>query len=362
MKTRIGIVGLGNISGIYLENLTGMFSGRVEIGGVADLLPQRAEKAAGEYGVKAMTVEELLGSEKIDLILNLTIPQAHVEIYDRALDAGKHVYGEKPFSIERGDAIRLLKKAEGKDLVMGSAPDTFLGGGIQTCAKLIEDGWIGRPVAATAFMTCHGHEGWHPNPEFYYKKGGGPMFDMGPYYLTALVALLGPISRVSGSARKSFPTRRITSRPKCGTVIDVEVPTHIAGTIDFANGAVGTIITSFDIWHAHLPNIEIYGSEGTLRVPDPNTFGGPVLLRRHDQPEWAEIPLTHGYSENSRGLGVTEMAAAIQEKRTPRASGTLAAHVVDAMTGFHTASESAQYHDMEVKTDKPALLPMSGIV
>ncbi len=192
---------------------------------------------------------------------------------------------------------------------MGSAPDTFLGGGLQTCRKLIDEGAIGEPVAAVAFMTGHGPEGWHPDPEFFYRPGAGPMFDMGPYYLTALVSLLGPIVRVTGSTRISFPERTIGSGPKQGQKIVVETPTHVAGVLDFAGGAVATIITSFDVWAANLPCIEIYGSEGSLSVPDPNTFGGPVRIRLAGDKEWREVPLTHGFTENSRGLGVADMAS-----------------------------------------------------
>jgi predicted dehydrogenase len=202
----------------------------------------------------------------------------------------------------------------------------------------------------------HGHEHWHPGPEFYYKTGGGPMFDMGPYYLTALVNLLGPIARVSGSAKKSFETRTITGEPLQGTVINVDVPTHIAGVMDFACGAVGTIITSFDVYSHTLPCIEIYGSEGTLRVPDPNTFGGPVYIKRFREEAWSEIPLLKNYPENSRGLGLTDMAEAIAEGRPHRASGELAYHVLDVMHGFHDASASGKYYEVKSSCERPAPL------
>jgi len=233
--------------------------------------------------------------------------------------------------------------AREKGLRVGSAPDTFLGGGLQTCRKLIDDGAIGEPVAAVAFMTGHGPEGWHPDPEFFYKPGAGPMFDMGPYYLTALVSLLGPITRVTGSTRISFPERTIGSGPKHGQKIVVETPTHVAGVLDFAGGAVATIITSFDVWAANLPRIEIYGSEGSLSVPDPNTFGGPVRIRLARDKEWRDVPLTHVYTENCRGLGVAEMAQAIRTGRPHRASGELAFHVLDAMAAFEEASTSGRH-------------------
>jgi len=205
---------------------------------------------------------------------------------------------------------------------------------------------------------CHGHESWHPDPEFYYKTGGGPMFDMGPYYLTALVAMLGSVKRVCGSARASFPTRTITSEKKYGTVVDVEVPTHIAGVMDFECGAIGTIITTFDVWAAQLPCIEIYGSEATLSVPDPNTFGGPVRIKSNRSEQWQEVPLSHGFAMNSRGAGVSDMAGAIRNNRKNRANGELAYHVLDLMHGFHDASLSGSYYNVASRADKPEPLAL----
>ncbi|MCL6559353.1 MAG: Gfo/Idh/MocA family oxidoreductase [Firmicutes bacterium] len=243
-------------------------------------------------------------------------------------------------------------------MLVGCAPDTFLGGGLQTCRKLIDDGWIGTPVAATAFMTCHGHESWHPDPEFYYQVGGGPMLDMGSYYLTALVTMLGPVSRVTGLARASFPERIITSQPKYGKIIKVEVPTHVTGVMEFKSGALATIITSFDIWAARLPYIEIYGSEGTLGVPDPNTFSGPVYIRRKDRDDWMEVPLTHGYVENSRGIGVADMALALCTGRKQRASMELAYHVLEIMHAIHDASREGRHIVIESSCERPEPLPM----
>ena len=356
-KVRVGVVGCGNISGIYLE--MGQTFEILEMAAVADIIPERAYAQAEKHGIpQVLSVEQMLADPSIEIILNLTIPNAHAEVGQAALQAGKSVYNEKPLAIQRAEARRMLELAQSKGTRIGGAPDTFLGGGLQTCRKLIDDGWIGEPVAATAFMLCHGHESWHPAPAFYYQVGGGPMFDMGPYYLTALVALMGPVRRVTGSARITFPERTITSQPLYGTVVKVEVPTHVAGILDFANGAIATIVTSFDVWSAEVPRIEIYGTEGSLSVPDPNGFGGPVLVRRAGATEWSEVPLTHGYAKNSRSLGVADMAMGIRSGRPHRASGELAYHVLDIMHAFHDASEGGHHVELESTCAQPAPLPM----
>jgi len=353
---KVGLVGCGNISDIYFKNCRSFPA--LDLVACADLIPERAQAKAATYGCRACTPEEILADPEIEIVLNLTIPKAHASVALKALGAGKSAYNEKPLAITREDGRQMLDLAQRMQVRVGGAPDTFLGGGIQTCRKLIDDGWIGEPVAATAFMMCHGHESWHPDPEFYYKVGGGPMFDMGPYYLTALVNLMGPVRRVTGSARITFAQRLITSEPKYGTVIDVDVPTHVAGVLDFQSGAVGTIITTFDVWAAELPRIEIYGTEGSLSVPDPNTFGGPVRVRRRDQKEWMEVPLTHGYAENSRGLGVADLAYALRAGRPARASGELTYHVLDIMHAIHDASREGQHVILESTCSRPAALPL----
>jgi predicted dehydrogenase len=354
--TGIGIVGCGAISGIYLENLTRRFRG-ARVVACADLVPARAKAAADKYGVaKACTVDDLLRDPDVAIVLNLTIPKAHAAVSLAALAAGKHVYLEKPLAVQRADGSRVMKAARKAGKRVGGAPDTFLGAGIQTCRKLIDDGAIGRPIGATAFMMCHGHEGWHPDPEFYYQAGGGPMLDMGPYYLTALATLLGPVARVAGATRMSFPERTITSDPKRIRTVKVEVPTHVAGILEFASGAVGTIVTSFDVWGAKLPPIEIYGTEGSLAVPDPNSFGGPVRLLKKGTKEWVDVPLAFGYAENSRGLGLADMADAIERGRPHRASGELMYHVLDVMEGIHDAARTGRSCAMKSAGDRPAPL------
>ena len=354
-QAKVGIIGCGNISGIYFQ--AGKTFDILDVVACADLIPERATAAAEEHGCKAMGVEQLLADPEIEIVMNLTIPIAHAQIAFKALEAGKCVHNEKPLAITREDGKKMLEMAKAKNLRVGCAPDTFMGAGIQTCVKLIDDGWIGQPIGATAFMMCHGHESWHPDPEFYYKAGGGPMFDMGPYYLTALVALLGPAKRVTGSTRITFPERTITSQPKFGTQVKVDVPTHVAGIVDFANGAVVTIIQSFDVWAANLPTIEIYGTAGSMSVPDPNGFGGPVKVRRPGG-DWMEMPLTHIYPENARGIGVADMAYGLRSGRKHRASGALAYHVLDLMHAFHDASDQGKHIMLESTCERPAPLPM----
>ena len=355
-KIKIRIVGCGNISPVYFQASKTLEV--IDLVGCADLDVGRAQKRAEEYGVQAFTVDQMLQHPDIKIIVNLTSPKAHGEVGLQALRAGKSVYNEKPLALSREQGREMLNLAKAKSLRVGGAPDTFLGGGIQTCRKLIDDGVIGEPIAATAFMMGHGHESWHPDPEFYYQPGGGPMFDMGPYYLTALVYLMGSVKRVTGSTRSTFSERTITSQPKHGQKITVRVPTHIAGVMDFSNGAIGTIITSFDVWGHSLPPIEIHGTLGSLSVPDPNTFGGPVKLRKAGDKEWSEVPLTHGYAKQYRGLGVADMAYALQSGRSHRANGELTYHVLDIMQAFHDASDAGQHVQMQSSCTQPSGLPM----
>jgi len=356
-KVKVGMIGCGNISSAYLEGAQ-LFDS-LEIVACADSVHQKAEEKAEEYHVpNVYSVEELLADPEIRLVLNLTVPRAHAEINLKAIRAGKHVYCEKPLAVTREEGQQTLKEATRKGVRVGAAPDTFLGGGLQTCRKLIDDGWIGRPVAATAFVASHGPEGWHPNPGFFYQVGGGPLFDMGPYYLTALIHLLGPIRRVTGSAQKGLNERIVTNEWDYGKKIPVDVPTHVAGVLDFQSGVVGTLIASFDVWSHHLPMIEIYGTQGTLSVPDPNSFGGPVRLRRAGAEEWSDIPLTHR-PDVRRGIGLADMAYAIRYGRKHRASGELAFHVLDAMQAFGEASDSGTHILLKSTCSRPDPLPMA---
>lgn len=354
---KVGLIGCGNISGIYLKN--GSRFGHMEIAACADAILERAQAKAAEYHIQALTVEQMLADPSIELIINLTIPAAHGDIALKALEAGKHVYNEKPLAVAREQAQAMLSLAAEKGLRVGGAPDTFLGAGLQTCRTLIDNGAIGTPVAATAFMISHGPEGWHPDPEFFYKIGAGPVFDMAPYYLTTLTALVGCVKSVTAATRISFPERLITSQPKHGQRITVEVPTHVSAALELEGGALATMIMSFDVWAGNLPRIEIYGSEGTLSVPDPNTFGGEVRLYRADKREWESIPLIDGYAENSRGLGVADMARAIRSGGAHRASGELTYHVLDVMHAMHEAGEMGSRVTLGSSVARPAVLDVS---
>lgn len=356
MAMRVGIIGCGAISGAYLN--FGKKFDAIEYVACADLLPEAAKAKAEEFGIPtACSVDDLLADKSIDAVLNLTIPKAHAVVSLAAIEAGKHVYNEKPLGINREEGVQIVEAAKKKGVRVGCAPDTFFGAGHQTARKLIDDGAIGNPVAAVAFMLCPGHESWHPNPEFYYAPGGGPMFDMGPYYLTDLVNLLGPIRRVSGMTQTCINPRTIThdKSGKQGKKIEVETPDHVAGTIDFASGAVGTIVTSFAVRGHTLPRIQVYGTEGTLDVPDPNGFDGEVKIKKAGDKEWQVVEPTHptGYG---RAAGLTDMAQAIAADRPHRASGDLALMVLDAMQGFLDSGQTGQAVTLRPADCQPAPL------
>ena len=364
-KIGIGFVGVGSISGIYLENLTKMFK-EVEIVGVCDLIRERAQKAVDNYPIPKLynDMYELFADPDVDIVLNITRPYQHFEVTKAALLAGKHVYSEKPLGATLEEGLELVKLAEEKGLMLGGAPDTFMGAGIQTCRKLIDDGYIGKPLGATAHMVCHGHESWHPDPEFYYKHGGGPMMDMGPYYITALVNLLGGVKAVTGMTKSTFDKRLITSEPHNGEIIDVDVPTHVNGIMEFESGVIGTIMTTFDVYYKQGAKIEIYGTEGTLLVPDPNGFGGPIQLLRPEDGEFRDIPLCFDYPTNSRGLGLADMAKALQTGREFRANYHQTLHVLEILESFRKSSDSRSFVELETKYTRGVPMykhPLKGV-
>jgi predicted dehydrogenase len=354
-KVRVGVIGCGAISGAYL----GMAKNFpiVEIAALADLDIERAKEASQKFGVgKACSVDQLIADPSLEIVLNLTVPKAHVPIALRVIEAGKHTYAEKPLGIDRTEGEKLLAAAKKKKLRVGCAPDTFMGAGIQTARKLIEDGAIGKPVAFTAFMMGPGHESWHVSPEFYYEVGGGPMFDMGPYYLTALLNLFGPVKRIFGMATIAVPERTITSEPKFGKKIKVETPDHITGSMEFENGAMGTIIQSFATrfppYDGKQP-ITVFGTEGTMKVPDPNGFDGVVHVRKNDDPDWVEMPpqFVTGYG---RSVGLADMAYALRSGRPHRASAEQAFAVLDLMQGFLDSSRDGRAVSPVQKYQRPA--------
>ena len=358
-KVKVGIIGCGSISGIYMKTLTEVFE-ITEVVACADIDVEKAKAKAEEFKIpKYCSVEQLLGDPEINLVVNLTIPSAHSEVCMAALEAGKHVYVEKPFAVVLEEGLKVLKKAKEKGLLVGCAPDTFLGAGLQMSRKLIDEGWIGKPVAAMASMMGHGPEDWHPNPDFFYKTGGGPLLDMGPYYITALISILGPVKSVIGTAKISAEERVIGNPAlRYGEKIKVEVPTHVAANLNFHSGATATLITSFDVWKSDVPRIEIYGTDGVLSIPDPNRFSGPIRIVRRGMKEWKEIPPLHTYIDNSRGLGVADMAHAVLSGRKHRASGEMGYHVLETMHAIINSSNAGRYMELTSTCERPDPFPL----
>lgn len=350
----VGVVGCGVISDIYLKNAA-LFP-QFEIRAVADLRAEAAQAKAREYGTEALSVEALLARDDIDIVLNLTVPAAHAEIGHRALEAGKHVYSEKPLAGSFAEAKGLNEAARTAGLRLGCAPDTFLGGAHQTARALVDAGRIGRAVAGTATLMLPGHEAWHPNPDFYYSQpGGGPMMDMGPYYITAMLNLLGPVARVTAFGGRSRDSREIATGPRAGAHVPVEVDTHLAGVMEFAQGALVQIATSFDVRaHRHGP-LELYGTEGSMTIPDPNRFDGTVEL--FEDGEWRGQSIRHGHGDgNYRGLGLAQMAEAIGSGSAHCASGDLALHALEVMEAMHRASQEGRAIEMTTRCERPAPL------
>lgn len=355
----IGIIGCGNISQAYF-NAAKKFE-ILKVVSCADIKADVAEKKAEENNTIAQTVDALLANPEVDIVVNLTIPAAHAEVSLAALEAGKNVHSEKPLAVTLEDGKKILELAKSKNLLVGCAPDTFLGAGLQTCRKIVDDGWIGDVVAGTAFFMCRGPESWHPNPGFLYEEGAGPLFDMGPYYLTSLVNILGPVSRVSAITSKAFEQRTATCAEMFGELLPVMTPTHYSGSLEFHSGANVSVTISFDVHrHGHSP-IELYGTEGSLKVPDPNQFGGPVELFTPSTGEWRKQALSHPYSDNMRSIGVADMAYALLGEREHRANGELAYHILEIMHSFQKSSESGEHITIESKPSQPKPLPLGLI-
>jgi predicted dehydrogenase len=358
---RVGVVGTGVVSTPYLENMRA--SPLLDVVACSDAIPERARQKAAEHGVpRALTNDELLADPEVELVVNLTVPAAHASVTLAALRAGKHVWSEKPLATNRADGLEILREAQARGLRVGCAPDTILGAGLQTTQRLLERGAIGQPLVATASFMTPGPEGWHPDPDFFFQPGGGPLLDVGPYSLTALVAFLGPVRRVTASGSVLFPERTVGRGPKQGETIVVRTNTLVAGILEHEGGAMSTLITSFGAWGGTLPNLQVQGSEGVLDGPDPNTFGGPVQLRVHAEGrEWKDTPLAYHHTDgcrNCRGLGVAEMAQSIAARRPPRASGALAYHVLDIMLAFGESAAEGRHVEIASTCRRPALLPL----
>ena len=352
MTFGVGIVGCGNISDVYIVNAR-LFCG-IRIIAVSDIKPAAARAKGAEHGLLALSPRELLKREDVDIVLNLTIPAAHADVSLAAIDAGKHVYTEKPLATSLKDGRTIVRAAATKGVSLGAAPDTVLGAGVQTARKLIDAGETGTVVTGTAAVLSHGMENWHPNPAFFFKPGGGPVLDMGPYYLSTLVNLLGPVESVAAAGGSGMKTRTVTAEgPMRGRRIKVEVLTTVNALLSFASGADVVFMASWDVWrHSQVP-LELHGTRASLRLPDPNFFGGLIEIAESGN-EWREMrtaeyvfgrpnwPAENPVVANYRGLGLAEMASAIARRRAPRASGMVALHVLDVMASIIASAETGR--------------------
>jgi predicted dehydrogenase len=368
-KTLIGIIGCGNISDAYFKGAAR--SSFVQVKGCADLNADAAKAKAALYGTTAMSLPALLADPDISLVVNLTVPLAHAAVSQQIIDAGKHVYSEKPLAASFADAAALMERAKARGLRVGCAPDTFMGASHQACRRALDAGAIGRAVGGAAVVMSHGAEGWHPNPEFFYKAGGGPMLDMGPYYVTQLVNLLGPVRRVVALATIGNPTRTIASEPLKGTKIQVDVPTTVNGVLEFASGANVAMSASWDVWkHNRTSPIEIYGTEGTLLGVDPNFFGNTPRLCGPDgalrDVDIAAHPFGIANRELRNGtmqadyrmVGLVDMAMAIRQKRAHRASGKMALHVTEVLEALIASSAAGRFIDLTTRCERPEPVPL----
>ena len=354
----VGVVGVGVISRQYFEHLPKLPNLRLTA--VADLDLNRASAVAAEQGVEALSVDDLLADPRVDAVLNLTIPKAHADVALRALAAGKHVYGEKPLALSTAEAAPVLERASALGLRVGSAPDTVLGTGIQTARALLDGGRIGDPVAAAVAWSAPGHELWHPAPAFYYQPGGGPLFDMGPYYLTSLVTFFGPVVRVSGATSRSARERTVATGPLAGSGIPVEVDTHVTAILEHASGVISTVTVSFEVWATRAPKFEVYGTAGTIAVPDPNMFSDTVQLATADDREFRDVPVSAGYADAGRGYGLADLARAVETGRPERASGAMAFHVLEIMESVVQAGATHSVVELSSTVERPATVPLGA--
>lgn len=364
-KLGVGIIGCGNISTAYLQ-LAPLFRS-LDLRAVADINKASADARAAEFGVRSETVDDLLKAGDIDVIVNLTVPAVHYAVTKQILLAGKHAYSEKPVVLTLDEGKDLVDLAASRGLRLGSAPDTFLGGAHQAARAAIDAGRVGKIIGGTCHFMGHGMEGWHPNPDFFYAPGGGPVLDMGPYYITNLIQLIGPVKAVAALANASFPTRTIGNGPRNGEVLNVTTPTNVHTLLEFVNGATVTFSTSWDVWKHRHPNMDLYGTEASLYVPDPNFFGGEVQIAGPDGEEnlvtdqhpFGVSNITDGQGNaraNYRCAGLADMAAAIDEGRQHRCNAEVAVHAVDVMTSILKAGETRGFVEMTTTCERPAAL------
>ena len=370
-KTVIGIIGCGNICDAYL--LGAARSNLIRVKACADLRLEAAQAKAAQHGVLAMPVQQLLADPEISIVVNLTVPMAHAEVSQQILSAGKHAYSEKPLAANFADGAGLMELSRSLSLRVGCAPDTFLGASHQACRRLIDAGTIGIPVGGSAVVMSHGMENWHPNPEFFFKPGGGPILDIGPYYITQLVNLLGPVRRVVGLGTIGNATRTVTSEPRKGSTINVEVLTTVNGVLEFVNGANISLSASWDVWkHNRSSPIEIYGTEGSLLGVDPNLFGNTPRVCKPNG-DWQDVAIAaHPFGISNRELrngtmqadyrivGLVDMAMAIRHSRRHRASGDLALHVLEVLEALETSSRSGQFVSIRSRCERPEPVPLGS--
>lgn len=364
---KIGILGCGVISHTYIQEIKRLYQPLLEICGVADLEHQRVKDTAEKYEIPgAYTVEELLGDPEIELVINLTPPIAHADMNRKILEARKHVFCEKPFALTVEEAQGIAKLASEKGLMIGAAPDTFLTGPMQSCRKMLDDGWIGKPIYVTANMMSSGVETWHPAPKAFYQKGGGPLFDMAPYYLSALINLFGPVEEVFAYGTKGYEERKVYSQPLRGSLIKVEVPTHYTAILKMKNGVLVNMNMSFDIWHSTLPKMEIYGTEGTMTLPDPNMSDGRVSVFRKEQmlgkvfgleeetKSYEMPPLGQSVAMYTRGTGVAELAVSIEKGRVNQANVQIAIHIVEVINKIMESADKGCCCKIVTTCERPA--------
>jgi predicted dehydrogenase len=356
-SARIAMVGCGNIAPVYVKTIKEL--GWIEIAAFVDGVPGRAESFAQQHGGIAASLEDVLADQSIDVVLNLTPAHVHAGVTRQIIAGGKSVFSEKPLASTFADGQAIVAAATAKGVQLGCAPDTFLGAGLQAARAAIDKGLIGVPIGANAFMLGFGPEWWHPNPEIFYGDGAGPLFDMGPYYLTALTTLLGPAQSVFGSAKVGVADRVVHAKGRVGDVVRATAPTHVSSVIEFVSGPTATLVTSFDVKASRFKNIEIYGSEATLSVPDPNTFGGPLQIRSILDTDWRTLPLEQPNIPQQRGIGLADMLSSRAANRPHRASGDLALHVLELMDGTLRSSTEGRRVDLSTSIDRPSPLNYS---